>query len=262
MNKRIFALLSAFLFIAFAGFFCLRSSLAQGPEETTAYQLFYQANAAYKEGKYDAAIENYEKLIGLGLENGSVYYNLGNSYFKKGEPGEAILNYERAKFFIPNDSDLKANQDYVLSLLNLEPQSPGNSLEKVINRLFEGATVNFLTIFLSVIYILLMGALILNLFLSEFKKFIQPLVFILSALIMLSAISLRSKIIYYNKGAIVISKVADVKFEPLESGTTYFKLAEGSQAKIMEKTESWYKIKRPDGKAGWVNKAALGRIVD
>ena len=148
MNKLILAKLSAALFIVIASFFSFCGFFAQGAtNDTAADKLFYQANAAYKESKYDRAIENYEKLIKSGLESPNLYYNLGNSYFKKGEAGKAIVNYERAKRFIPNDSDLKSNYDYAHSSLNLERKPFGNLFEKLADRLFEGATIKSLNDF-------------------------------------------------------------------------------------------------------------------
>lgn len=259
MNRRILAKLIMFFLFSVA-IFNPRSSLAQGAGITAANQLFYQANSAYKDGKYEAAIDDYEKAVSLGLESGNIYYNLGNSYFKRGKIGKAILSYERAKRFIPDDSDLKSNYDYVKSLLNLGPQLFGNWLERSADRLFDRVTINFLTILLSVIYIILIVALLSNLFLSGLKKLTKPIIFILVSIFILAAVSLRSKIIYFSTGAIVISKQADVKFEPLESATTYFKLTEGSIVEMLERAENWYKIKRPDGKMGWVDKAELGLI--
>ena len=259
MSKRILAKLVGFSLLFSLLIFNLRSSFAQETGLTTVNQFFYQGNSAYKEAKYEAAIDNYEKVVSLGVESGNLYYNLGNSYFKKGELGKAVLNYEKALFFIPTDSDLKSNYEYVLSSLNLGSQSFGNRFEKFANRLFEETTVNFLTIILSVIYIIAILTLICNLFFDWAKRSSRILFLILIALFVLSAVSLSSKITYLNKGAIVISKEADVKFEPLEGATTYFKLTEGSKVEILEKAD-WYKIKRFDGKIGWIDKGELGLI--
>ncbi|MDD5477476.1 MAG: tetratricopeptide repeat protein [Candidatus Omnitrophica bacterium] len=257
MNKRILAKLVGFGLLFFVAIFNPCSSFAQGAGLTTANQFFYQGNSAYKEGKYDTAIDSYEKVASLGLESGNLYYNLGNSYFKKGELGKAVLNYERALFFIPNDSDSKSNHEYTLSFLNSGPQSFGNWFERFANRFFEEVTVNFLTILLSVVYLITILALIRNLFFDGAKRSIKILPLVLIPLFILSAVSLSRKIIYLNKGAIVISKEADVKFEPITGATTYFKLTEGSKVEILERADSWYKIKRPDGKIGWVDKTNL-----
>jgi len=262
MNKPSLVKLSGFCFICLAVVFILRSSFAQGTGATEISQLFYQGNSDYKEAKFDSAIDNYTKIFNLGLENGNLYYNLGNSYFKKGDLGRAVLNYERALILIPNDSDLKSNHEYVLSLLNLGPQSFENLLQKAANKLFGELSINFLTVFLSFIYILAFLVLIGGLLFAGAKRGIKFFLLVLMVVFTISAISLNSKITYLNKGAVVISKEADVKFEPLEAATTYFKLTEGSKVEVLDKTENWYKIKRPDGKIGWIKRGELGLILD
>ena len=76
---------------------------------------FVAAGMAYKDGRYDAAISLYTEILQGGRVSGPLYYNFGNSYFKKGQLGKAALNYERAKKFIPRDSDLKFNWQYIQS---------------------------------------------------------------------------------------------------------------------------------------------------
>jgi len=76
---------------------------------------FVSAGMAYKDGRYESAIERYRTILDGGRESGALYYNFGNSYFKKGNLGKAVLNYERAKRFIPRDSDLNFNDTYVQS---------------------------------------------------------------------------------------------------------------------------------------------------
>ena len=230
---------------------CLGSAFGQEAAVNAPGALFYQANIYYQEGKYDAAIKGYEKIIIQGLESGNLYYNLGNCYFKKGELGLAVLSYERARGLVPNDSDLKSNYDYVLHRLNLEPQTSG---------LFQAMTINSLTMLLFVVYIVLVILFILNLFLSGFKRFSGGFIWVLLVLFILSSFAFNRKISYWNKGAIVIMKEVDVKFEPLESATTYFKLSEGSRVEIVEQIEGWYKIKRFDNKLGWADKSALIKL--
>lgn len=262
MNKSGLIKFAGVCLVCLATVLSLRCVLAQEIGAADANRLFYQGNFEYKEAKYEAAIDNYQKALSMGLESGNLYYNLGNSYFKQGELGKAVLNYERALILIPGDSDLKSNYEYVLSLLNLGPQRFGNWLEKAVDKIFADASVNFLTVFLSFIYILGILALISSLIFTTAKHGIKIFLLCLSVLFVVSAISLNSKIAYLTKGAVVISKEAQVKFEPMEGATTYFRLTEGSKAKVLDKTGNWYKIKRPDGKIGWISKEELGVILD
>lgn len=50
-----------------------------------------------------------------GIENGRLFYNIGNIYFRLGDMGRAILNYRRAERFIPNDTNLQQNLTFARS---------------------------------------------------------------------------------------------------------------------------------------------------
>jgi len=50
-----------------------------------------------------------------GIENGRLFYNIGNIYFRLGDTGKAILNYRKAERFIPNDINLQQNLNYARS---------------------------------------------------------------------------------------------------------------------------------------------------
>src|ERR1700746_807661 len=80
------AALIAFLFCALA----TPSLLAQGDAE------FEKANQEFAQGEFKEAISGYEALIRGGQSSANVFYDLGNAYFRAGDFGRAILNYERA----------------------------------------------------------------------------------------------------------------------------------------------------------------------
>jgi tetratricopeptide (TPR) repeat protein len=59
-----------------------------------------------------------------GIENGRLFYNIGNIYFRLGDTGKAILYYRRAERFIPNDLNLQQNLNFARSrsLDRIEPK--------------------------------------------------------------------------------------------------------------------------------------------
>src|SRR5437867_12110309 len=57
---------------------------------------FEKANQEYALGHFKEAISSYEDLVGPGQWSANLFYDLGNAYFRTGDFGHAILNYERA----------------------------------------------------------------------------------------------------------------------------------------------------------------------
>src|SRR5437016_8309137 len=84
MKARAFQI--AFLFCALA----TSSVLGQADVQ------FTKANQEYAQGHFKEAISGYEALVRDGQWSANVFYDLGNAYFRAGDFGRAILNYERA----------------------------------------------------------------------------------------------------------------------------------------------------------------------
>ncbi len=79
-------------------------------------------------------------------------------------------------------------------------------------------------------------------------------------LFLLSFFSLIQKITLIDKEAIITAETAGAGFEPIESATTHYILYEGMKVEIVHSKDSWYKVKRQDGKTGWVMKKDLELI--
>src|SRR5256886_7256591 len=68
---------------------------------------FVKANQEYAQGHFKKAISGYEALVRAGQWSANVFYDLGNAYFRTGEFGRAILNYERAVVLEPHHPEAK-----------------------------------------------------------------------------------------------------------------------------------------------------------
>ena len=88
------------------------SSFAIGQEASLQFE---EANQFYRGGKYQQAAQLYEQIEHNGYGSSSLYYNLGNAYFKLHNFPAALLSYERAKRLSPHDEDISYN----LRLANL-----------------------------------------------------------------------------------------------------------------------------------------------
>ena len=101
-----------------------------------AENLFVKAQASYREGLEHTgkkrrismlkAANQFESLVRLhGLENGKLFYNIGNAYLEAGERGKAILYYRKAERLTPGFYDLTYN----LNLARRELQLPAPEKE-------------------------------------------------------------------------------------------------------------------------------------
>ena len=219
--------------------------------------IFSQANLFYEEKEYDKAIAEYKKILEKKVESGNLYYNLGNCYFKKGRLGKAILNYEKALRLIPRDRDLEANYKYACSLIRGNIPRSRRGFTFYINNLFKWFTIDELTIFSSFIYLCILAVIIGSLYIKWIKRYRGLILVFLGGIFIFILWGINRKVSLIQKEAIVIAEKVEVKFEPLEHATTYFTAYEGMKLRVMASNNGWQKVKRADGKKGWVRKERI-----
>ncbi len=255
LDNFIFLLLACMLMFAFNRF-CFAEEKIQ-----TTKHIFYNAANLYEESKYDEAIKEYSKLLERGLESGNLYYNLGNCYFKKGEVGFAILNYERAKKLIPRDRDLKANYRHAKSLITGNSRRVRKILPlRLIYKFSEQFAIDDLTVCLFSMYFVAVIIIVVGVIFKMNKKYFLTLLSVLIIGFALGTFSFYSKVSLLDKEAIVVKEAVNAKFEPFDKATTHFTLYEGMKVCVLSSREEWCKIERHDGKAGWIKKSALELI--
>ena len=234
--------------------------LAEQKKPDSAKYMFYNANNFYKQAKYDEAVKEYEQILRIGFESGNLYYNLANSYLRKGNLGKAILNYERAKKLIPGDKDLEANYEYAESPISNGIAKPKISfLRKLVDEFYAQFTLNETTVLLALIYAFILLILTARIFLKadKLRKYSLLAIVVLVIFFIVSSFSLYKKISILGKEAIVVVKDAEAKFEPFDRATTYFTIYEGAKIYILAVKDDWSKIKRSDKKIGWIKKTSL-----
>jgi tetratricopeptide (TPR) repeat protein len=70
---------------------------------------FVKANQEYAAGHFKEAINEYEAVVAAGEWSANLFYDLGNAYFRTGDFGRSILNYERALALEPRHPEAQAN---------------------------------------------------------------------------------------------------------------------------------------------------------
>ncbi|MBP5296603.1 MAG: tetratricopeptide repeat protein, partial [Bacteriovoracaceae bacterium] len=77
--------------------------------------LFAAANKSFHQGAWDEALQQYAAIKPARFE---VWYNMGSTYFKKGELGKALYYFKKAVQERPRDADARFNLKYVQSKLD------------------------------------------------------------------------------------------------------------------------------------------------
>lgn len=223
------------------------------------------ADDEYKKGNYQQAIKDYEELLKKG-ESVSLYYNLGNAYYRTDNITRAILNYERALLLSPGDGDIRFNLQMARS--------------KTIDKITPKSEMFFVTWYKSIVNLMnvdswtycavislsaALALLLLYLFVGNVKLrkvgFYGTVIFVI--LFVLSNIFAyeQKQILIHRMGAVVISPSAILKKTPVINSDNGGIVHEGSRVDIVDDTmKGWKLVKLEDGREGWVQSSQIERI--
>jgi tetratricopeptide (TPR) repeat protein len=216
-----------------------------------------EGDSAFMRNDYASAIQIYEALSGKG-EAAALYYNLGNSYFKAGNTGKAIVNYERALLLQPGNEDIRANLDIARSkTVDKSDIIPDVFFVSWIKELRDVQSADGWGKYGITCFILFVVALYLLVFskkalLKKAGMIGAPLLLI--AVVIVNVFASQQKELSVNRDkAIVVSPGVTVRNTPSDSGTDLFVLHEGSKVIISDASmKEWKRIRLEDGKVGWV----------
>ena len=238
------------------------------PGTTTDLQNAYHAqkgDSAYRAGNYEEAVEIYEEVLAEGFTSADLHYNLGNAYYRLGQMGQSILNYERALRLKPSMGDAREN----LALAN----------SKTVDRIAELPRLFFIQwyeslitrigphswqIIVIVFFALTVAALVVLILARDlgwrkgsFAALIVTAIFLLLAIVLLTASTRRFN---SHSQAIVIQPSMVVKSSPEVQSVDKLILHEGTKVTLSEELSGWYKITLSDGTTGWCETDAIEKI--
>ena len=229
---------------------------------TTPQTAFFHANTLYTQGQYAEAVEAYEAVLQSGFVSGNLYFNLGNSYFKAGRVGKAILNYERARRFLPSDPDLEANLRFAHSLTDAEVCQPP-LWQRLVFPLAHRVATDQLVWLTSAAYTLLFGVFAVYRLWPRQPQWLLSVGWGVTACLVVITLSLVQQLRTsdWQRHAVVLKQEdTPVRFEPAVSGTVHFSVPQGTRVRVLDVREGWWQVARCDGRRGWVEKDVLEEL--
>ena len=243
--------------------FLLLFSFAYLPVQASPVQSWQQANAFYQQKQYDSAAIYFEQIAASKPADPTVYYNLGNTYYRLNRIGPAVLNYERA---LKRKPDYKQAAENLLLTQSRIPGFTAPAKDIFFVRWWAALTSPGLIGLWSVVSLLLfIGFIGLLLYkrLNKDKVYIRPQIpatfFVLWLFSLLLAFSAAYAVVKNVRGVVMINNTAvgrnDAKSK--YAGT----LPEGTTVSIRSVQGNYYEVELPDGRNGMVQKEAV-QLVD
>lgn len=223
-----------------------------------------QGDEAYAAQNFSEAIRIYESVLAEQGGSLAVYYNLGNAYYRDNQFGKAILNYERALRFDPEDEDSNANLEFVQS--KIKDKIPQDEIP-FYKRWWKAFAGIFSKDTWGVLGVLTFAGMLLALFFYFFRNDLRKITlttaiicFIFTILANISAYSLKN--VDNKPEAVILDEMVIIKSSPDESGTELTKVHEGLKVKILDEIKDWVKIEADNGNrvVGYIKATSLEKI--
>lgn len=211
--------------------------------------------SAYEAQDFSGAIRRFESLIAAGSAQPELFHNLGNAYFRAGDIGAAIANYERALQRDPRLRSAEANLRFALAATqrNLaRPLRPGWQ-ESLLP--WDDALRLQEVRFLALVFWALFWGLLLwrGLRRHRYQLPLAVCAFLAAAAFMTST---------YSKSYPVQLAVARDTEVPVRTGanpadTLRFTLTPGDRVLVEAENNGWLRVATVDGERGWADARAF-----
>jgi len=210
---------------------------------------FAKANRDFAQGHFKEAISGYEALIRDGQWTANVFYDLGNAYFRTGDFGRAILNYERALALAQHHPEATANLQIARDeahALELQPSWP--------ERYLQFATVNQYSVTAAVAFWVAAFCLAALIFTPRRSAASISLLLVM-LLVFAVAIFAIWQVERGSKGnalAIVTGKDVQARLATADTANAVLALPPGSEVKILSTRGDWTYVALPNNLRGWI----------
>lgn len=231
------------LFCALICTFVAPSAFAQADAE------FVKANQEYVQGHFKEAIDQYEALVRSGQWSANLFYDLGNAYFRTGDFGRAILNYERALALERHHPEAAANLQIARDearALEMQPSWSERYLQFAnINQYSVAAAIAFWTAIFCVV----------GLVFARRRSAAAIAFSIFSLLVLAVSIFAIHQLDDGSKGralAIVTGEDVQARLATADTANSILALPPGSEVRILSTRGDWIYAALPNNSRGWI----------
>jgi tetratricopeptide (TPR) repeat protein len=240
-------------------------ALAQNPVTPT--EAMRVANQKYEAGEYSEAAAIYETILASGLHHSTVYYNLGNAYYKQGDIGRAILNYRRAQRLDPRDADVVANLNIARTQTVDKLDAPvEGGWSNLVKFAAEWLTVGEAIVLALVLWQLIGLLALIALLRPVLRRWCAIGMGVLAVFLAIGLISIANRFYREQNYApgVIVAEAIDVTSGPGTSNQYLieFTVHAGAEVSLLESRPGWDRLALPGDLQGWAPAEAVERVSD
>lgn len=234
-----------------------------------------KADSAYMDDDFKQAIDLYTQAIDNDGSSSMLYYNLGNSYYRMGMPGKAIVCYERALRLDPTNEEARTNLEFVNTKITDQIGDNGtfisNIFESVIDYCHSNgwawiAISSLILFFLAIAMYIFVPVIVLKK-IGFFGAIILLLIIVTSNIFAYKA---ANKAIAHDHAIIIEPStiLSTSPRSPKDRSEEAMLLHEGTKVEIVDSVTTandstkmkWYEVKIDNTHRAWINSDAVEKI--
>lgn len=241
----------------------------------SAAPLAQQADSAYNREAYSDAVTLYNEAIATDGASSTLYYNLGNAYYRANSLGKAILSYERALALDPSNEEAAINLNFVRTRIEDAPEDDSSFLSNLHKGIVSNMSPDAWALTALILFIILLGTIALYIFSSNV---ILRKVGFFGGIVMIFVFAYTIAIAYQtaaayksHDAAIVIVPTTNLSSAPRSTRGDKEKVVpihEGTKVMIIDSLSTpddpnvgkWYDVKINNSSRAWLNAADVERI--
>ena len=222
-----------------------------------------QDRPARAEELYRDAAAGFNALVEAGLDNVALEYNLGNTHFRLGQLGHAIVRYRRAQRLDPNHKNLLSNLEY--SRRQVEPYiQPSGQTRLLHDLLFLHYSTSLRQRFWAAALLSVGGWLLLIVRLWQPKR---PLLMV-GGLAVLLGLSFGASAFWQindqtrHPAAVIVDNEFILRLGRGQGSDAALKqpLGPGVELRILQQRGDWVEVRLTNDQTGWLPADAVERI--
>ncbi len=234
-----------------------------------------QANAAYQRDDFNSALSLYEQAAKEDGTSSLLYYNMGNTHYRLGNMGKAVLCYERALLLDPSNDDARTNLEFVNDKLQLKIDRGSSFVSDTIGGFVRSIASDTWAHLGIASFILLLVAVLVYIFaeaviLRKIGFFGGGVLLLVSVVSNICAFYTHSIAVNKNYAIVTIpsATLSTSPRVPKDKSEEAFMLSEGTKVEIVDSVQGavdgevimWLDVKADDQHRAWIRSTDVEHI--